>query len=45
MIGSGELIKPEHVNQPGRHREIKPEELVFASKPTAEPKEGKERDE
>jgi hypothetical protein len=45
MIGSGELTKPEHVNQPGRHREIKPEELVFASKPTAEPKEGKERHE
>jgi ATP-dependent Lon protease len=34
MIGSGELTKPEHVNQPGRHREIKPEELVFASKLT-----------
>ena len=34
MISSGELTKPEHVNQPGRHREIKPEELVFASKLT-----------
>lgn len=45
MISSGELTKPEHVNQPGRHREIKPEELVFASKPPAQPKEGEERHE
>ena len=41
MISSGELTKPEHVNQPGRHREIKPEELVFASKPPAQPKGGR----
>ena len=45
MIGSGELTKPESVNQLARHREIKTEELVFASKPTAEPKEGEERHE
>src|SRR5580765_3643837 len=33
MIGSGELNNREHANQPGRHaREVKPEDLVFASK-------------
>ena len=41
MISSGELTKPEHGNQPGRHREIKPEELVFASKPQRNLKRGK----
>ena len=45
MSSSGELTKPEHVNQPGRHWEIKPEERVFGSKPPAEPKEGEARHE
>ena len=45
MIGSGESTKPEHVNQPGRHREIKPEELVFAKSSRRNVKRGEERDE
>ena len=33
MIGSNELTKPEYVNQPARHREIKPEQLVLPVSP------------